>query len=156
MSIAYRVQDYIAERKLVWDPVPHGKSDSCLDAALLAEVPPENVAKAVVLKDKDGYVLTVIPASTHLDLPRLREALGRNLRPAPEDELRRLFPDCVPGAVPPLGAPYGVRTFWQASLGDAHDVYFEGGDHRTLVHMFGADFGELMRSARALPKQVLH
>ncbi len=156
MSIAYRVQDYIAERKLVWDPVPHGRSDSCLDAALLAEVPPENVAKGVVLKDHGGYLLAVIPASTHLDLVRLRTALGRDLRPATETELRAIFPDCAPGAVPPVGAAYSMPTVWQATLADAQDIYFEGGDHRTLVHMCGPDFGELMRSARALPKQVLH
>ena len=156
MSIAYRVQDYIAERKLLWDPVPHGRSDSCIDAALLAEVPPENVAKAVVLKDHGGYLLAVIPASTHLDLAGLRTALGRNLRPASEAELRAIFPDCARGAIPPVGAAYAMPTVWLKSLGDARDVYFEGGDHRTLVHMTGPDFGELMRSARALPKQVLH
>ena len=156
MSIAYRVQDYIAERKLLWDPVPHGASDSSLDSALLAEVPAEHVAKGVVLKDRGGYLLAVIPASTHLDLAELRTALGRSLRPAAEAELRAIFPDCARGAIPPVGAAYGMPTVWLTSLGEARDVYFEGGDHRTLVHMCGADFGELMRSARALPKQALH
>lgn len=33
------------------------------------------------------------------------------------------------------------------SLADAADVYFEGGDHRTLVHVSGADFRNLIMCA---------
>lgn len=156
MSIAYRVQDYIAENGAFWDPVPHRRSATCLEAARIAHVPCEQVAKAILLKDTLGYVLAVIPASAHLDVLRLGQALGRSLGLAPESELARLFPDCAPGAVPPLGQAYGVPTLWATSLGETGDVYFEGGDKRTLVHMAGVYFGELMRPARALPSRTYH
>jgi Ala-tRNA(Pro) deacylase len=147
MSIAYRVQDYIAEQALPWDAVPHGPSHSSMEAARLAHVPPDRVAKAVLLEDPDGYVLAVIAANRRLDLPGIGEALRRDLRLASEPELPELFRDCAPGAVPPVGAAYGIPTVWDRGLGDKPDVYFEGGDHRTLVHMSGADFCELMRCA---------
>jgi Ala-tRNA(Pro) deacylase len=156
MSIAYRVQDYIAENGAFWDPVPHRKSATCREAARIAHVPAEQVAKAVVLKDTLGYVVAVIPASAHLDVLRLDEALGRSLELASESELARLFPDCVLGAVPPLGAAYGVPTLWATGLAERADVYFEGGDQRTLVHMPGVTFGELMRRSRALPARSYH
>jgi len=156
MSIAYRVQDYIAENGLAWDPLPHRASATCREAARVAHVPPGQVAKAVVLKDELGFVLAVIPADAHLDMAPLGEALGRDLHLATESELARLFPDCVPGAVPPVGAAYGVATLWATRLGDAHDIYFEGGDKQTLVHMLGADFAELMRKVRALPARTFH
>ena len=41
-----------------------------------------------------------------------------------------------------------------ACLGDGADVYFEGGDKRTLVHMPGVTSGELMRRSRALPPRT--
>lgn len=150
MSIAYRLQDYIAEQALPWDPVPHRPSHSSMESAQLARVPPDRVAKAVLLEDAHGYLLAVIAAHRRLDLPAVSDALKRDLRLASEPELRERFSDCVPGAVPPVGAAYGIPTVWDRSLGDKADVYFEGGDHRTLVHMNGLDFSELMRSADAV------
>lgn len=156
MSIAYRVQDYMAENAAAWDPVAQRGGASSVEIARRAHVPTERVAKAIVLKDASGYVVAVIPGNKHLDVPLLARALGRDLRLASEGELARLFPDCVLGAVPPLALAYGVPTLWATSLGEAPDVYFEGGDKHTLVHMVGVDFGELMRPARALPPRTFH
>src|SRR5512136_2400880 len=131
MSIAYRVQDYIAEHDLAWDAVPHRESQTSKEMARLAHVLPDRVAKAVVLEDRDGYVLAVIGADRRLDVSALDAALRRDLRLANEPELRTLFSDCAPGAVPPVGPAYGVPTVWDESLGEKSDVYFEGGDHHT-------------------------
>lgn len=150
MSIAYRVQDYIAEQALAWDPIVHPASQSSREAARLAHVPSERLAKAVLLEDSFGYVLAVTAADHRIDLREVGAVLRRELRLAGESALRTLFSDCAYGAVPPVGAAYGIPTVWDARLGEQPEVYFEGGDHRTLVHMSGADFCELMRSARTL------
>lgn len=150
MSIAYRVQNYIAERELPWDPVGHRASQSSMETAHYAHVPPDRLAKAIVLEDREGYVVAVVAAHRRIDVAELGEALGRDLWLAAEPELLELFADCAPGAVPAVGEAYGISTFWDETLADKPDVYFEGGDHCTLVHMSGADFSELMRSARPL------
>ena len=155
MSIAHRVLDYIAEKRLSWDPVQHPASNTCLQAAHSARLPARRVAKAVVLKDEQGYVVAVVGADREVHLAEVDAALGRrNLRFAPERVLGQLFEDCAPGAVPPLGQAYGIPTVWDDHLANRPDVYFEAGDHCTLVHMTGADFGELMRSARPLQQQA--
>ena len=150
MSIAYRVQDYIAEHDVPWDVLPHFASQSSMEAARLAHVPPDRVAKAVVLEDDEGYFVAVIPANRRLDLPQLGDALGQHLTLASERALGELFADCVQGAVPAVGDAYGLPTLWDSSLGDMPDVYFEGGDRRSFVHMSGGDFCELMRLALPL------
>jgi Ala-tRNA(Pro) deacylase len=156
MSVAYRVQDYIAEKQLPWDPVRHPASNTCLQAAHSAHLPAQGVAKAVLLKDEQGYVVVVVGADREIHPGEVDEALGqRNLRFASERELGRVFDDCLPGAVPPVGQAYGIPTVWDDSLADEPDVYFEGGDHRTLVHMKGGDFEELMRSACRLRQHSL-
>lgn len=144
MTIANRIHDYIAHKAVAWDTVPH------------LHVPAERLAKAIVLKYAGGYMVAVIPGDTRLDVPRLAHAFGRHLALANERELARLFPDCVPGAVPPIAMLYGVPTFWATSLGDAPDIYFEGGDQHTLLHVFGMEFSELMRGAGALPPRTYH
>ncbi len=51
----------------------------------------------------------MLPASCRLDLGKLSRASGQgDLTLLPEAELKRLFPDCEAGAMPPFGAPYGV------------------------------------------------
>ncbi|HDL85873.1 MAG TPA: YbaK/EbsC family protein, partial [Candidatus Acetothermia bacterium] len=63
---------------------------------------------------------------------------------ATEEEISALFPDCDTGAIPPVGAAYGLKTVVDESLEGHEDVYFEGGDHRSLVHLSGAEFHQLM------------
>ena len=50
-------------------------------------------------------------------------------------------------AVPPIGGAYGIRVIWDDSLSGQPEIYFEGGDHRTLVHISGGDFSRLMSEA---------
>jgi Ala-tRNA(Pro) deacylase len=66
---------------------------------------------------------------------------------ATEEEIERLFPDCILGAIPPVGAAYGLRTVVDESITEVPDVFFEGGDHATLVHMSGPAFDRLMVEA---------
>ena len=64
--------------------------------------------------------------------------------------MERLFPDCEIGAVPPVGAAYGLTTLLDASLEDRDEVFFEGGDHETLVRMEGSAFLDLLESAEVV------
>jgi len=155
MSVANRVRRYMSAQGVTWDPVPHTPSATAIDAAHSALLAESRVAKAVVLEDDVGYVLAVIGANRSLDIEALGAALGRRLRLAAEPELEAIFDDCEPGAVPAIGPAYGIPTVWDDSLGERRDVYFEGGDHRTLVHLSGADFGRLMRNAWPL-RYYLH
>ena len=151
MSIPYRVQDYLARRGIPWDPLAHEASRCALDAAHLAHVDPGQVAKAVVLETPETFLMAVVPADHRVDLDALSRDLDEPVVVASERALDPLLPDCSPGAVPPLGDAYGLRMLWDPALGDRGDVYFEGGDHRTLVHLDGPYFAELMRGARMLP-----
>jgi Ala-tRNA(Pro) deacylase len=150
MSIPYRVQDFIAEHDIPWDPVVHKKSNGSMEAAHLAHVKPDEIAKAVVLRTDQDYLLAVVPADRRVDLSAVERELGRHVTLASESTLDGLMPDCARGAVPVVGQAFGMPTLWDPALADANDVYFEAGDHRTLVHMSGASFGELMRTAHPL------
>ena len=155
MSIANRVQHYIQAQHRRWEPVEHAQSMTCLQAAHSAHVGPGLMAKAVLLKDAEGFVLTVVPADHEVHIGEVNQTLGgRNLRFAPEHDLGPLFPDCSPGALPPFGALYGVATVWDPALAANADVYFEGGDHHTLVRMKGKDFGALMGAAWPLRRHL--
>jgi Ala-tRNA(Pro) deacylase len=103
------------------------------------------LAKAVVLRRKDGYLLAVLPASAQVQLDAVGRWLGQPVGLAAEDEIGALFPDCEQGAVPPVAAAYAMQGLIDESLEGKRDIYFEGGDHRTLVHVSGDQFHRLMQ-----------
>ena len=61
-----------------------------------------------------------------------------------EERLTEAFADCAPGAVPALGAAYGLRSIVDLSMACASDVYFEAGDHEDLIHVSGEDYRKLI------------
>ncbi len=65
-----------------------------------------------------------------------------------ENQAAGYFPDCDAGAIPPLGPAYGVKTLMDEALASLAYVYFESGDHRTLIRVDGVDFLELLRGVR--------
>ena len=144
MSIAAKVQTCLSLSGVPYDIVEHPRTSNSTHTAQAAHVPGARVAKSVVLEDGDKYLMAVVPATDHVDLGALHRRLGRAIGLATEEEVAKVFADCEPGAVPPFGQVYGIETILDEAFVDAEEVYFEGGDHRALVHVNGSDFLKLM------------
>lgn len=150
MSIAHTLESFLSDRHLPYTLEYHPASTSSLGTAHSAHIDEESLAKTVVLQDDHGFLLAVLPASRRLELDRLRNELGRSLCLTREEEVGRLFPDCEVGAVPPVGAAYGLVTVLDASLENRDEVFFEGGDHETVVRMEGGAFLDLLENAEVV------
>jgi Ala-tRNA(Pro) deacylase len=144
MSIAASVQNFLDQERVDYEVILHPTTWDSVHTAQSADVPYERLAKCVVLEDENGYLMAVIPASHRLDVQAVGRELSRDLTLAGEMELMDLFIDCELGAVPPLGQAYGIDMVVDQKLADAPDVYFEGGDHVSLIHVSGTDFRELI------------
>jgi Ala-tRNA(Pro) deacylase len=70
--------------------------------------------------------------------------MTRHVRLATEEELRRLFPDCEVGAMPPLGTLYGLPVYVDRSLTDDEQIVFEAGTHSDAIRMRYWDFAALV------------
>lgn len=147
MAIASRVHDYMTRHGLRYDVLDHPPSHCSMETAQLAHVPGDSLAKTVVLEDDYGYLMAVLPSTQHVRLGWLGKELNCRLRLASEAEIARMFTDCEPGAVPPLGVAYGLRTVVDDSLASKPEIYFEAGDHERLIQMSGADFMAMMAHA---------
>jgi|RhiMetStandDraft_4_1073278.scaffolds.fasta_scaffold331305_1 Ala-tRNA(Pro) deacylase len=147
MSIAPQLRQFLDESRAEYDVVVHTPTQSALENARSCDVPAEQVAKAVLLDTADDeHLLAVIPSDRRIELSELRSELGRKPRLADEAEIGKVFKDCEVGALPPVG--YDVATIVDDSLDKQSDVYFEAGDHKSLVHMEGAEFSRVMKGAR--------
>jgi Ala-tRNA(Pro) deacylase len=120
-----------------------------METAEKAHVPGDALAKGVLVRDNDGYLLVVVPSDYHIELESLQKLLKQQVAMVDEAALGEVFEDCELGAVPPIGMAYGVKTIWDptSSLGKLDQIFFEAGDHQSLVRMSGVQFHELMSPA---------
>ncbi len=147
MAIAATLKQYLSDQGVEYDAVTHPHTGGSLETAEVAHISGGDIAKAVVLKDEEGYLVAVLPATYKLEMGALREILGRRLEMADEKELAELFKDCELGAVPPVAGAYGLKAVWDDSLARLKDVYFEAGDHSSLIRVSGEEFAKLMAHA---------
>jgi len=149
MSIAKQLQAYLKQHQVRFRTIEHPHTGSSMESAEKAHVPGDALAKGVLVKDRDGYLMVVVPSDYHIDLASLEKLLQQRVKMATEEELAGLFPDCEPGAVPPIGQVYGIKTIWDpaSSLGRQEKVFFEAGDHLHLLKVSGEQFHELMATA---------
>ena len=144
MGVALSLQKYFQDQGIDYDVLRHKKTGCSSHTAQVSHIPGANIAKAVVLKHKKGYIMAILPASRRVGMEQMGEWLKRPVGMATEAEMEDLFHDCEEGAVPPIGKPYGVKSVIDEGLDKLPDIYFEGGDHRSLIHLTGDQFRHLM------------
>ena len=150
MSIANRLESYLKTHSIAYDLIAHPHTETSMHTASAAHVPVDRLAKAVILKDGDDYLMMVIPSDYHVHLGALHRRLGRNIGRATEREVEDLFPDCDQGAAPPIGEAYGLRSLVDEGLLQQPEVFFDAGDHEHLVRTDGASFRVLQTGAMAV------
>jgi len=147
MPVASQLKAYLEKNKITYEVIAHPATSNARASARAAHIPGENMLKSVVVHCDEGYVLAVVPSTHRVELGSLQEIIEKRLGLATEEEVGDLFNDCQLGAVPPLGEPYGLTVLLDDSLDDIKDIFFEAGDHESLIHVEAADFKNLMKNA---------
>lgn len=145
MSISQKLKTYLDCERVHYDVLPHTESYRASTIAQILHAPEKEMAKVVIVKVDERFVMMVLPASWNVDLHRLREVLVTNhVRLATEDELKGLFPDCEVGAMPPFGILYGLPVYVDRSLTEDEQIIFEAGTHSEAIRMRYWDFAALV------------
>ncbi len=147
MTISMKLESYLVDQGVEYEVLKHQPTWSSSQTAQASHVSGNRIAKGVVLKDAEGYLMAVLPASCHIHFNKLQSMLGRDLDMATEEEAVTLFKDCEPGAFPAVGAAYGLEMVVDESLDSQPDIFMEGGDHASLLHISAEQFHNLMSSA---------
>ncbi len=149
MAIAYKLESYLQLHEIGYEVITHPHSSYSMETAEKAHVPGDALAKGVLVVDEMGYLLVVLPADYEIELGSLHKLLDQEVTMVDEATLGEVFDDCEIGAVPPVGMAYGIKTIWdpKSSLGKQDEVFFEAGDHESLVRVSGEKFHELMAPA---------
>ena len=128
-----------------YDLLEHERTERALLEAEALGVPPEQVAKTLVLSTPAGNVRAVLPASERIDFHKLRELVegGKSIRLLREDELDRDYAEFELGAVPPFGGARRDRVLLDSRLAEQDSVVLEAGSHRKSVRLKTSDLKAL-------------
>ena len=141
MPLSERLRSFLDAHHAEYTLTQHPKAFTAREVAFAERLPAREVAKTVVILGDGDYHMLVVAANHLVDFQELWPALGLvQVRLATEDELRRLFPDCELGAMPPFGPLYGLPVYLDASLAAASTICFNAGTHREMIHMATAEF----------------
>ncbi len=140
------IHDFLRSRGVWFEALLHQPASSSAKRARNARVPGRRVAKAVLLRVGNSFVLAVLPASSQIDLDKLSQVVGfpaSEVRLATPDELLAMFPDCEPGVVPPFGQLYGLSTLVDSGFSEVGDIVVSANTRHEGLWMHFRDFQAL-------------
>ena len=78
MGIAMTLQQYLDDKQVAYEVTRHRRTGCSSKTAQASHVPGDNLAKGVVLKWDDTYILAVVPATRHVEIDRIAVFVADN------------------------------------------------------------------------------
>ena len=110
--------DFLRSRGVWYEALLHRPASSSTKRAGCVHVPGRRVAKAVLVRAGESFLLAVLPSTARIDLVKLSGVVGEavsRVRLATLDEMCEVFPDCEPGVVPAVRAD--IRAQYSCRFG---------------------------------------
>ena len=139
------ILEFLVKSGVNYESSEHIPVFSAQEIAAIEHEPGKYVAKPVIIKADDHYVMCVLPACRNVDLMRLKCYLSAELVDlASETEIANLFPDCELGAEPPFGNLYDLPTIMDKALEKDDHILFQAGHHDKAIRISMADYLKLV------------
>ena len=146
------VVDFLRSRRVRFETFLHQPTSSAARLAGSAHVPGRSVAKTVVFRTGEAFILAVLPATSRVNVDQLAAALRldrASVRLATAAEIDQIFHDCEPGTIPPFGGLYGLRTAVDVSLVEAGTMVCRTNARHRGVRMAFCDYERMEEPIRA-------
>ncbi|OUS27170.1 deacylase [Thalassotalea sp. 42_200_T64] len=154
MAVAITLNQFFTKQHIDYELIKHRPTETALDSSKSARLPPEQVAKAVILEDTDGNLLMAsVPARRRVSINRLNTLTDNQYKLVSEIRLIELFPDCKKGAIPGVGNAYNLKMMVDDELLSSPYVYIEAGDHQHMVKINGNEYRQLVAN---MPHGEIH
>jgi Ala-tRNA(Pro) deacylase len=106
LVMAERVKFYRLKHQIDYQLVAHPKTSTSRESAEVLHIPKDHIAKALIVKDTQGYAMEVISGPHWLKLKAMKEELDREFELVKETEINKLLSDCQSGTIRPLSPAY--------------------------------------------------
>ena len=135
MPIASKLSQFVHQKGIECQPIHHARSRTYGQAIELANAVPELCLKAIMLIDRRGPAMAVIPYLAELDIDALNKMLSRQFQILPDEQVNKLFKDCESGSVPAFGMAYGMAVLIDADVLDNDHCFMQSGCSSTLLRI---------------------
>jgi len=140
-----RVIDFLDKEGASYEVTEHKPAFTAQHMAAEEHEPGRYVAKPVIVKADDKYVMCVLAAPYKVDLGALKKQLGaKSAKLAKEEEIGKLFPDCDLGAEPPFGNLYDLPTVMDKAMEQHDHITFQAGSYEKAIRMSMDDYRKLV------------
>ncbi|RMJ05540.1 HDOD domain protein [Marinobacter litoralis] len=148
MAVVEKLAHFLSRKGIAYRLIETEPANS-LDALVLASGRSQHdFIQATMLIDMTGVVMAVHRFDSAPDLDSVQQLTGRRLKPLTARQISRLFGDCAPGFVPPLGAAWGIPVLVDEDVNTADTVIFTGGANHSLLEMDGRSLRLALAGAR--------
>ena len=141
-----KLKAFLDEEKIKYVCIVHSPAYTAQEVAASAHITGRELAKVVIVQLDGEMAMAVLPANRKIILQDLREVTGADqVKFVPEDQFKKLFPDCETGAMPPFGNLYGMEVFVAEAMTENETIAFNAGSHIEVIKLAYKDFERLVR-----------
>ncbi len=141
-----RVIKLLDKSAVNYEITEHSPSFTAQQMAAAEHEPGKYVAKPVIIKADDKYIMCVLSACYKIDLGALKSQMGaKSVELAREEEIGAIFDDCELGAEPPFGNLYDLPTIMDKALEKDDHITFQAGTHNKAIRMDMDDYRKLAK-----------
>jgi len=136
MDYLQNVKEHLDQEKIDYKVMHHEPAYTAMEIAGAQHVPGKMLAKSVIVKAGDKYVMAVLPSTHRVDFDQFCTACGQShAQLASEEEIADLFPECEIGAEPPLSLGHDIEIWADDTLEEDSEIVFNAGTHRDTIKM---------------------
>ncbi len=140
----HRLKEFLDSHNVRYVSIEHSPAYTAQEIAASAHIKGKELAKTVIVRINDEFSMVVLPASHHVHMGHLKNALNaESVCLATEGEFSDLFPGCEVGAMPPFGNLYDMKVYVAQELTEDEEIAFNAGSHTELVKLAYKDFARL-------------
>jgi Ala-tRNA(Pro) deacylase len=138
------LREFLDSNKVAYSVHSHPEVYTAQEIAALQHVKGRMLAKVVIARSADEFVMLVLPADRRVDFDKLERLGLTEARLAQEAEFANIFPGCDVGAMPPFGNLYGLPVYVDTSLQQGEEIVFNAGTHTLTAKLAFRDFASLV------------
>jgi len=140
------VIDFLDKSGVKYEVTEHKPAFTAQRMAAAEHEPGKYVAKPVIIRADNKYLMCVLAACYKIDLGALKKRLGaKKVELAEEKDMGKIFGDCELGAEPPFGNLYDLPTIMDKALEADDHITFQAGSHDKAIRMSMADYIKLAK-----------
>ena len=145
MPISKKITDYLNKNKYKYEIIEHRTTYTAWDTAQTEKVKPQEVAKALVMKADNDYLIAMVPSNKNLDKKGLLKVINAQRKKSGEQTCKKIdftkeawmkknLPGKV-GATPPFAGLINLGVYIDNALKKNKKIYLGSGEYTKSVRV---------------------